>query len=94
MSKGKWQGWVNVKWKAGAPDGAWQKWTRNKWVRGIWSTPGNWDCMIWLDVANPDELEKFVWNEVRHNKWVENTETHWAKQWWGGTHHASWQKSA
>ncbi len=45
------------------------------------STLGNWDCMMWLNVATPDELEDFVWREIRKNQWVEATETHWAKQW-------------
>jgi hypothetical protein len=37
--------------------------------------------MLWLNVATPDELEEFVWKEIRKNQWVESTETHWAKQW-------------
>ena len=78
----KWQAWVNVKWKPGTPDAAWQNWKENKWVKGVWSTTGSWDCSIWLDVSTPDELEQFVWKDVRTNPWVENTETHWAKQWW------------
>ena len=82
-SGGKWQAWIHVKWKAGAPADAWQKWKGNKAIRGVWSTTGNWDCSIWLDAKGPDELEKFVWKEVRANKWVEQTETSWAKQWWG-----------
>ncbi len=81
----KWQAWVNVKWKPGSPDTAWQNWKNNKWVKGVWSTTGNWDCSIWLDVSTPDELEQFVWSEVRSNAWVEQTETHWAKQWWSGS---------
>ncbi len=78
----KWQAWVNVKWKPGTPDAAWQNWKTNKAVKGVWSTTGNWDCSIWLDVSTPDELEQFVWKDVRGNQWVDNTETHWAKQWW------------
>lgn len=81
-TKGKWQGWVQVKWKSGTPDSAWEAWKGSKWIRGVWSTQGDWDCMILVDVSSPDELEDFVWKEVRGNKWVENTETHWAKQWW------------
>lgn len=78
----KWQAWVHVKWKAGAPDTAWQSWKKHKWVQGVWSTTGDWDCVIWLNVSTPDDLEKFVWKEVRHNKWVDSTETTWAKNWW------------
>jgi hypothetical protein len=78
----QWQAWVNVKWKPGTPETAWQNWKDSKWVRGVWSTTGDWDCSIWLDVSTPDELENFVWKEVRGNNWVEATETRWAKQWW------------
>lgn len=81
----QWQAWVHVKWKPGAPETAWQNWKNNGWVKGVWSTTGNWDCQIWLDCKNWDELEKFVWKEVRTNEWVERTETNWAKQWWDGT---------
>lgn len=78
---GKWQGWVQVKWKPGAPDSAWKSWAKNDWVKAVWSTQGNWDCSVWLDVKTPDQLEQFVWKHVRSNKWVEQTETHWAKRW-------------
>lgn len=77
-----WQAWVHVKWKPGTPDTAWQGWKNNTSVKGIWSTTGSWDCTIWVDVKNWDELEKFVWKDVRSNEWVERTETAWAKQWW------------
>ena len=82
MKKSSWQGWVQVKWKPGTPDSAWKDWTKNKWVKGVWSTQGNWDCTIWLDVKSQDEFEEFVWKNIRSNKWVENTESFWAKQWW------------
>ncbi len=81
-NQNQWQAWIHVKWKPGAPDTAWQAWKNSEWVKGVWSTTGAWDCSIWIDVANWDELEKFVWKEVRTNEWVERTETNWAKQWW------------
>jgi hypothetical protein len=79
-SHGKWQGWVYIKWKAGTPENAWQAWKKNEWVKGVWSTQGDWDCALWLDVKTPDQLEDFVWSKVRGNKWVESTETTWAKK--------------
>ena len=82
MKKSSWQGWVQVKWKPGTPDSAWKDWTKSKWVKGVWSTQGNWDCTIWIDVKSQDEFEEFVWKNIRSNKWVENTESFWAKQWW------------
>lgn len=84
-----WQAWVNIKWKPGTPETAWQSWKKSKWVKGVWSTTGQWDCTVWLDVKTPDELERFVWREVRGNKWVENTDTVWAKNWW-----SNWTKKA
>ena len=80
MATGKWQGWVQVKWKPGTPDSAWKSWSDNSAVKGIWSTQGDWDCSVWLDVKTPDQLEEFVWKYVRKNKWVEDTETTWAKK--------------
>jgi hypothetical protein len=80
----QWQAWIHVKWKAGAPATAWQNWKDQSSVRGVWSTTGQWDCSIWLDVNTPDALEDFVWKQVRGNQWVEATETTWAKQWWEG----------
>jgi hypothetical protein len=79
-SSSSWQGWVQVKWKPGAPVDAWKGWTKSEWVKGVWSTQGDWDCSVWLDVSTPAELESFVWKEVRKNKWVEDTETSWAKK--------------
>ncbi len=82
MAANQWQAWVNIKWKPGTPETAWQGWKKSKWVKGVWSTTGQWDCTVWLDVHSHDDLEKFVWKEVRGNKWVENTDTVWAKNWW------------
>ncbi len=79
-SKGKWQGWVHIKWKAGAPEAAWKSWKTHPWVKGAWSTQGDWDLALWLDVKDPDQLEEFVWTKVRASKWVEATETSWAKK--------------
>ncbi len=79
-----WQAWVHVKWKPGTPENAWESWAKNNWVRGVWSTTGSWDAMVWVDAKSWDDLEKFVWKDVRTNQWVDRTETTWAKQWWAG----------
>ena len=81
MSKNTWQAWVHVKWKPGTPSTAWEGWKGNPKVRGAWSTLGEWDCLLWLNVGTPDELEEFVWKEIRRSEWVERTQTSWAKQW-------------
>jgi hypothetical protein len=80
-TSGKWQGWINVKWKAGTPTTAWEEWKKIPGLVGAWSTQGPWDCTLWVDAKTPDDLEKFVWDHIRANKWVEATDTFWAKQW-------------
>jgi hypothetical protein len=77
-----WGAWVWIKWKAGAPEYAWNSWKQAKEVKGAWSTSGKWDCALWIDIGHPDEVERFVWKEIRGNKWVEATDTHWAKKIW------------
>lgn len=80
--KQPWQDWVSVKWKAGTPESAWKQWSKDRNIKNAWSTTGNWDCSLWVDFKNPDDLEQFVWKKIRTNKWVLDTETHWVKQWW------------
>lgn len=78
----QWGAWVWVKWKPGAPEDAWKEWKNIKEIKQAWSTSGEWDCALWVDMDNPDEVEKLVWKEIRNNKWVQNTDTHLAKKWW------------
>ena len=77
-----WGAWVWIKWKAGAPEDAWNQWKNVKEIKEAWSTTGAWDCALWIGVDNPEEVEKLVWKEIRGNKWVEKTDTHWAKKYW------------
>jgi hypothetical protein len=77
-----WGAWVWVKWKVGAPDDAWAQWKHSKAIKEAWSTPGEWDCALWVDLDTPDAIETFVWKEIRGNKWVEATDTQWAKKIW------------
>lgn len=79
MAANEWQAWVWIKWKAGAPATAWEGWKKHPMLKGAWSTQGDWDCSLWVNAKTPDELETFVWKEVRGNQWVEATQTHWAK---------------
>ena len=81
MSKDLWQALVNIKWKSGTPSTAWETWKGHAKIKAAWSTLGTWDCMLWVDVHTPDELEEFVWSNIRKNQWVEATQTHWAKHW-------------
>ncbi len=77
-----WGVWVWVKWKSGTPSDAWKQWSHTKEIKEAWSTTGDWDCSLWVDVDNPAKVEKIVWGKIRANKWVDKTETHWSKKWW------------
>lgn len=72
--------WVFVKWKPGAPRDAWKAWNREGW-KWAWSCTGNWDCLMWISNADPNFAEKTVWDTVRSNEWVADTQTCWAWQW-------------
>ena len=77
-----WEPCIWVKWKAGAPSTAWEQWQGRSEIKGAWNTQGEWDCLLWLNVETPDQLEDFVWQELRANDWVETTKTGWWKKWW------------
>ncbi len=80
---GKWTAQVQVKWNKDAPQGdnwSWLKdWSEVKWA---WSTMGDWDMTLWLDVSSPEELENFVHTQLREKKWVEDTKSTWTKEVW------------
>jgi hypothetical protein len=78
----KWGAWVWIKWKQGAPTDAWTAWDSVGGIKEGWSTTGKWDFGLWIDADNPKEVESIVWKEIRGNKWVEATDTHWAKKCW------------
>ncbi len=78
----QWGAWIWIKWKAGAPEDAWNVWKNVSEIKEAWSTTGKWDCALWVEEEAPEEIEKLVWKEIRTNKWVEKTDTHWAKKYW------------
>ena len=78
----QWNAWIWIKWKAGTPTNAWEGWQGHPKITSAWSTQGSWDCCLWVTASNHEELESFVWKEIRSNTWVMDTKTEWAKQWW------------
>ncbi|MCB9557842.1 MAG: Lrp/AsnC ligand binding domain-containing protein [Deltaproteobacteria bacterium] len=78
----KWNAWVWVRWKTGTSAQAWETWKDHPKIKSAWSTHGDWDCCLWVNVSDHEALEEFVWKTLRHNEWVESTRTMWAKQWW------------
>ena len=81
-AQSQWGSWVWIKWKAGAPENAWSRWKEIDKIKEAWSTTGEWDCVLWINLDRPEDVEKLVWKEVRNNQWVEKTDTHWAKKYW------------
>jgi hypothetical protein len=82
QTKGQWGAWVWVRWKQGAPEDSWHHWKNIKEIKEAWNMTGEWDCALWIDSWDPNEVERIVWKEILTNKWVEKTDTHWAKKWW------------
>ena len=82
MTDHNWQTWVWVRWKPGTASNAWENWRNHPKIKGAWSTIGDWDCVFWLNLSHPDEVEDFVWKEIRRNEWVSSTQTTFVKQWW------------
>ena len=84
MSK-NWQAQVFVKWNKKWP----KEWAKAKtwdwlkeWpeVQTAWSTMGDWDCVLWVEAKDPEELENFVCNKLWSKEWVEKTESKWARE--------------
>lgn len=80
---GKWTAQVQVKWNKDAQsDQNWdwlRDWSEVKWA---WSTMGDWDMTLWLDVETPAQLEAFVHDKLRTKGWVEDTKSTWTKEVW------------
>ena len=79
----KWWAKVDVKWKENAPATANWEWLK-EWpeVKWAWSTMGDWDMTLWVDVKSPEELEKFVHTKLWSKDWVHDTHSTWSKEVW------------
>ena len=79
----QWKAQVSVKWTKDAP--VWENWDwLNEWseVKWAWSTMGDWDMTLWVDVDNPAALEDFVHKKLRSKNWVADTKSTWTKEVW------------
>ena len=78
-----WIAQVQVKWNKDAPvRGNWswlKEWPEVKWAG---STMGEWDMVLWVDVKNPEDLEKFVHDQLMAKSWVIDTKSTWTKEVW------------
>ena len=87
MAGSNWQAQVWVKWNKKWPT-AWAKSQSWDWlkewpeVKGAWSTMGEWDFVLTLEVTGPEQAEAFVCQKLWSKEWVEKTETHWQRQVW------------
>lgn len=78
-----WSAQVSVKWKPQAWKKAnWETIREWKEVKSAWSTMGDWDMILWVDVKTPEELENFVVNKLRAQDWVTDTWSTWTNQVW------------
>lgn len=80
-----WNAHVWVKWNEQYPKGNGADWNWLKeWpeVKQAWSTMGDWDGCLWLNVSTPDELENFVWKKLRSKNWIAETKSVWARSVW------------
>ena len=78
-----WTAQIDIKWNKDAP--ATQSWDWMKeWpeVKSAWSTTGNWDMTLWVDVSTPEQLESFVHTKLRSKDWVVDTQSTWTKEVW------------
>jgi len=77
----RWYAQVEIKWKGPArSDWDWSFLKEWKEVKEAWSTMGEWDLTLWLDLKNPQELEHFVSGNLVGCDWVERTKSSWAKK--------------
>lgn len=79
----KWRAQVMVKWNQDAPKMDSWEWLKD-WKEVVWagSTMGDWDMTLWVDVAGPADLEKFVHTKLRAKNWVHDTHSTWIKEVW------------
>lgn len=78
---GKWSAQIQVKWNKNAPK-SWEWLSEWSEVKTAWSTMGDWDMTLWVEVEGPKELEDFVQNKLWSKDWVENTKSTWSKELW------------
>ena len=79
----EWSAQVHVKWTKDAP--VWENWNwLSEWkeVKWAFSTMGEWDMVLWVDVDSPKALEEFVHQKLWDKKWVNETKSTWTKEVW------------
>ena len=79
----EWTSQIYIKWdKSIASTGDWT-WLK-EWpeIKAAWSTTGNWDMTLWVNLATPAEVETFIHTKLREKKWITNTHVVWTKEVW------------
>lgn len=78
----EWSAVINVKWNKNVSSKNWEwlkEWTE---VKSAWSTMGEWDMSLWVNLDTPQAVENFVHDKLWATDWVAGTETHWVKNVW------------
>lgn len=65
-----------------SPQSNWEWLKEWKNVHRAWWTMGDWDLCLEVSVNTPEELENFVWSQLRKKEWVSNTHSTWTKEVW------------
>ena len=78
-----WKAHVWVKWDKGYKNGDWSWVEKLPNVDRAWTTMGDWDCCLEVDIDKPGDLENFVWKNLKQNDWVSDTHSTWSKEVWG-----------
>jgi len=75
-----WNAHVYLRWSHDYKDSNWEWLKKYPQVKRAWSTMGDWDCCLEVDVATPQDLEEFVWKQLRTQPWVWSTHSTWSKE--------------
>jgi hypothetical protein len=77
-----WKAMISVKWNRSMPDDSIAKLRKNRGIKDAWWMGNRKNFMCFYEAKNPGDVERFVLNTLRKNKFVEGTETHWVKRYY------------
>lgn len=75
-----WKAMISIKWNRAMPADSIRKLKTNRNVKDAWWMGNHRNFMCFYEAKNPNDVERFVWNTLRKNKFIERTETHWVKR--------------
>ena len=75
-----WKAMISVKWNRSMPKDSILKLKANRNIKEAWWMGNRKDFICFYEAKNPSDVERFVFNTLRKNKYIENTQTHWIKR--------------